>query len=267
MSQRRIRRSTRAALAVAALSMAAGWAAATPAAAEDDEAKAAFKAMSDFLVSQKTFSASYDSTLEIVTVNLEKVSLASSGSLTVSRPDKAHMTRKGSIVNAELVYDGKVLSIYGKNIKSFAKIPVTGSLDEVINKLRDELGLELPAADLLSSDPYGTMMSNVTEAQALGEGVIHGQSCDHLAFRTADVDWQIWISQDSKPLPCRFTITSKMAALAPSYTIDFMDWKTGVEVTAADFELKPAADAKEVAVSEIEGLDELPGNKADGGAQ
>ncbi len=40
---------------------------ATPASAEEAEARAAFKAMSDFLTQQATLSVSYDATLEIVT--------------------------------------------------------------------------------------------------------------------------------------------------------------------------------------------------------
>jgi hypothetical protein len=238
-----------------------------PAAAQDNEAKAAFKAMSDFLVSQKSLAVSYDATLEIVTADLEKVALASSGTLTASRPDKIRATRTGGIADVELVYDGKVLSAYGKNLNIYAKLPVEGSLDDLIDKLRTDLGLELPAADILSANPFDIMMSNVTEAKGLGEGVIRGQVCDHLAFRTADVDWQIWLAQGGKPFPCRFSITSKMAVHAPTYSIEFANWKSGADVAADDFQLKPAAGAKEVALDELEGLDEAPAVATEGDAQ
>jgi hypothetical protein len=102
--------------------------AAAPAAAEDNEAKAVFKAMSDFLVAQPSISVSYDATLEIVTADLMKVGFASSGSLTASRPDKVRMTRTGGIADIELVYDGKVFSTYGKNLNVYAKLPTEGTL-------------------------------------------------------------------------------------------------------------------------------------------
>jgi hypothetical protein len=250
-----------AALAVALVCSAA------PAAAEDNEAKTAFKAMSDFLVAQKSLAVSYDATLEIVTVGLEKVALASSGTLAAERPDKIHATRTGGIADVELVYDGKVLSAYGKNLNIYAKLPVEGSLDDLIDKLRADVGLELPAADLLSSNPFDIMMSNVTEAKGLGEGVVRGQVCDHLAFRTADVDWQIWLAQGDRPFPCRFSITSKMAVHAPTYTIEFANWKSGADVATEDFQLKPAADAKEVKLDELGGLDEAPAVATEGEAQ
>lgn len=241
--------------------------AAVPAAAEDNEARTAFKAMSDFLVAQQAASASFDATLEIITSDLMKVDLTSSGTMTFSRPDKVRMTRTGGIANVEMVYDGKVLGAYGKNLNVYAKFPIEGTLDNLIATLRDDLGLEIPAADLLSSDPNGIMMENVKDAKALGEGVIRGQTCDHLAFRTSDVDWQIWIAQGDKPFPCRFTITSKMTVQAPSYTIEFSNWKSGADVAADDFQLKPAADAKEVKMEDLKGLDEVPAAETEGDAQ
>jgi hypothetical protein len=226
--------------------------------AEDDEAKALFKAMTDFLAGQTAIAVSFDATLDIVTADLEKVSLASSGTLGMSRPDRIRVTRTGGLADVELVFDGKTISAYGKNLNAFARQPLEGSVDQLIDTLRFEAGLELPAADLLSENAYDIMMANVTDAKALGAGVVRGESCDHVAFRTAEADWQIWIAPGDKPFPCRFTITSKMTALAPSYDITFSGWKTGGDVPADDFQLKPADGAKEVNISELKGLDEVP---------
>ncbi len=238
-----------------------------PASAEESEAKAVFKAMSDFLAAQKSISASYDATLEIVTPEMMKVGLASSGALSFTRPDKIRMTRTGGIADVELVYDGKTLSAYGKSANAYAKLPLEGTVDDLVARLRDEFGLELPAADLLSSAPHDVMMENVIAARALGEGMIRGEMCDHLAFRTADVDWQIWVAQGDRPFPCRFTITSRMTALAPSYSIEFSGWKSGADAAADDYQLKPAAGAKEIAITELRGLDEVPEPAAEGSMQ
>lgn len=238
--------------------IAAAMALSLPAHAEGDEARALFKAMTDFLARQQAIAVSYDATLEIVTADLEKVGLASSGTLGMTRPDKIRMTRTGGLADVELVFDGKTFSAYGKNLNAFARQPFEGSVDQLIDTLRLDFGLELPAADLLSENAYDIMMSNVTDAKALGEGIIRGQSCDHVAFRTAEADWQIWIAPGDKPLPCRFTITSKMTALAPSYDITFSGWKTGDDVPADDFQLKTAGGAREVNISELKGLDEVP---------
>lgn len=224
-----------------------------------------FKAMTDYLAGQQAFSFNYDATLDIVTEDMMKVGLASSGSLALQRPDKARMTRTG-VVDVELTYDGKTVSAIGKHLNVYTKIPLEGSVDEMIDMLRFAYGVEAPAADLLSPNAFAIMMENVTSSKDLGSGVIGGEVCNHLAFRTRDTDWEVWIADGDVPRPCRFTITSKMMAMAPSYTVQISDWKAGKDVAADDFVLQ-TGDAKEVKVEEMRGLDDLAGLLEEGGAQ
>jgi hypothetical protein len=252
-------RRRRAATALVLTSLAAGLGSAQ---ADDStsaqEAKRLFKAMSDHVSSQTAISFNYESDIEIITSDLQKLTFASSGAATISRPDKIRMTRTGGFTDVELSYDGKILAIHGKKLNAFVKHPMTGNLDEVIDTLRSDLGLDAPAADLLASNPDEAMMANVTDAKDLGSGVIGGVECDHLAFRTPDTDWQIWITQGSKPRPCRFTITSKTLALAPEYSIEVTEWKEGTDVVADDFSLKADAGATEVNWDQLGGLGDVP---------
>jgi hypothetical protein len=43
-------------------------------------------------------------------------------------------------------------------------------------------------------------MDGVTNVKDLGSGIVNGKECDHLAFRSTDTDWEIWIAQGDKPL-------------------------------------------------------------------
>jgi hypothetical protein len=227
-----------------------------PSSAEESDAKALFKAMSDYIAAQSELSFSYDANLEIVTADLMKVGFASSGTVSLARPDKIRVTRTGGFADVDMAYDGEVLSVLGKELNVFTSTETKGSVDDLIDTLRFEYGAEAPAADLLSSNPYEAMMSNVTSAMDLGSGVIRGQVCDHLAFRTREVDWQIWIAQGDRPYPCRFEITSKLTAMAPSYRIDVSDWKAGSGVVATSFRIE-SGNAKIVKIDEFEGLDEV----------
>ncbi len=56
---------------------------------------------------------------------------------------------------------------------------------------------------------YKVLMEPVTEAMYLGTGVVDGVECDHLVFRTPDVDWQIWVALGDKPYPWKYVVTSK----------------------------------------------------------
>jgi hypothetical protein len=226
--------------------------------ADEAQAKEIFKAMSDYMAAQQAISFDYDTSFEIVTSDDQKVALASSGSVTLNRPDKLRTTRAGGFANVEMVFDGKTVSMLGKDANLYAQAEAPGTIDNLVDVLRDKFHRPLPGADLLSSDVNGALMPLVTGVKDLGSGVIRGQECDHLAFRTAEVDWQIWIAQGDRPYPCRFVVTTKDVTGWPQYTVDVRNFKTGAEVAADDFVFKAPAGAQKLKEGEFPDVDELP---------
>src|SRR6266436_6329408 len=93
----------------------------------DDPARL-LKAMSDYTAAQKSISATFDSDIEIVTPELEKVQFASSGKLQLARPDKLRVRRTGGYADVQLIYDGKTVSIYGNNAKAYAQADLAGTV-------------------------------------------------------------------------------------------------------------------------------------------
>jgi hypothetical protein len=236
----------------------AGMVSISVARADEAQAKSLLKAMSDYLAAQKAMSFDYDSNLEIVSTQQQKIGLAASGTLTLNRPDKLHATRMGGFANVEIVFDGKTLTLLGKNANLYAQVDAPGTIDQLVDVLRDKYHRTVPAADLLMSDPYKALMPLVTDVKDLGSGVIHGTECDHLAFRTKEVDWQIWIAQGARPYPCRYVITSKKVAGWPQYTLDITAWKAGAEVASDGFKLEVPADAKKLTANQVPDLDDIP---------
>jgi hypothetical protein len=236
----------------------------TPSAQAQDAAKV-LKAMTDYVASQKVISATYDADIEVITNDLQKIQFASSGQMLLSRPDKIRASRIGGYANVELVFDGKTLSVLGKNLNAYAQTETTGSIDQLVAGLRNEYGVAIPGADLLLSGAYDELMKDVLDAKHIGRGVIDGAECDHLAFRNSDVDWQIWIEVGSRPIPRKYVITSKAVTGAPQYTLRIKDWKTDVQVAADAFAFKPPADAKKVDFAALSDIDEVPAGVATGG--
>jgi hypothetical protein len=242
--------------AASALALAA--AASLPAQAADAAPESLLKAMSDYMTTQNSISFQYDSNLEIVTTEGQKIGLASSGTVEMSRPDKIRATRSGGFADVELTFDGKTLTLLGKDVNLYAQTEVPGSLDNLVDQLRDKYQRPLPAADLILSEPYAALMADVKDVKDLGSGVIRGQECDHLAFRNDDVDWQIWIAQGDTPYPCRYVITSTKVDRAPQYTLDIRDWKATTEASTTDFAFKAPPDAKPASPEDLRDFDELP---------
>jgi len=230
----------------------------TVAYANEADAKRLLQAMSDYLAAQKAISFDFDTNLEIVSTEQQKIGLANSGTLTLNRPDKLHVTRKGGFANMEIAYDGKTVMLLGKNTKMYTQVEAPGTIDQLVDVLRDKYHRPVPGADLLISNPYQELMSEVKDVKDLGSGAIHGVECDHLAFRTTEVDWQIWIAQGPHPYPCRYVITSKKVNGWPQYNVDIWAWKAGAEVASDSFKLEIPADAKKLTPDEVRELDDIP---------
>ena len=253
---------------IIAIALASSIALTTPLEARADEsaAKALVKAMSDYMAAQKAISFSFDTDLKIVTKDKQKLALASSGTMTLSRPDKIHVTRHGGFADVEAIFDGKTLSLIGRNANVYGQVDLPGSVDHLIDALRDKYHRPVPGADLLESNVYDALMPEVIDAKDLGSGVIGGVECDHLAFRTKEVDWQIWIAQGARPYPCRYVITSKLIDDGPQYSVQVRDWKTGNEVASDDFSFKNSTGAKKMELKDLD-TDELPKIFAVGGSK
>jgi hypothetical protein len=228
--------------------------------ARADEAPKLLKAMTDYTAAQKSISATFDSDIEIVTPDLEKVQFTSSGKLQLSRPDKLRISRTGGYADVQLVYDGKTVSIYGNNAKAYVQADLAGTIDQLVDLLQAKSGAAMPGTDLLLSNAYDELMSNVILAKHVGQGVIDGVECEHLAFRGIDTDWQIWIESGARPVPRKYVITSKTLAGAPQYTLRIKDWKTDAVADADTFVFKPPADAAKVDLESavMVEFDELP---------
>jgi hypothetical protein len=242
----------------AAFAMAAGLGLSTGANADEAYAKSKMQAMSDYMAAQKAMSFSYDADLEIVTPDHQKIMLADSGKVDLSRPDKLRATRDGGFSSVEMIFDGKMLTVVHKEANTYAQADVPGTLDHLIDELRDKFHKPVPGADLLMSNIYDQLMPNVIDTKDLGSGVIGGTECDHFAFRTQDVDWQIWIAQGDKPYPCRYVVTSKLVDQGPQYSVQVRDWKAGGEAVANTFAFSNTTKAKKIDIVDLGDVDELP---------
>ncbi|MBX9820377.1 MAG: DUF2092 domain-containing protein [Afipia birgiae] len=223
------------------------------------------KAMSDYLASAKAVTLTYDSDIEVITPELQKIQFASSGQIILSRPNKLRATRVGGYADVELTFDGSKLTVFGKNIDALAQVDAPGSIDQLVHRLRDELSIAVPGATFLLSRSYDELMMDVLDVKYIGRGVVDGVECEHLAFRNQDTDWQLWVEVGSKPIPRKYVITSKAVAAAPQYTLRIKEFRTDVDLAADVFAIKAPASTKKVAITDLSAIDEVPHGIIPGG--
>jgi hypothetical protein len=111
--------------------------ASAPAQAEDNAAQI-LKAMSDYVSSQQSISLTFNSDIEVITPEIQKIQFASSGKLLLRRPDKLRANRTGGYTDVEIVFDGKTVTVLGKNINAYAQSEVAGNVDKLVDVLRDQ---------------------------------------------------------------------------------------------------------------------------------
>ncbi len=223
------------------------------------------KAMADYVGAQQTIALTFDSDIEVITPQLEKIQFTNSGKVLLKRPDGLRAHRVGGHSDVELAFDGKTVSIFGRGVDGYARIEAPGTVDQLIAALRAGHGISLPGADLLLTNAYDVLVADVMEAKHIGLGMIDGKECNHLAFRNLDTDWQIWVETGERPTPRKLVITSKTMNSAPQYTLRIKEWQTGLAVAADAFAFVPPAGARQLNPNELGDLDELPPSGPRGG--
>jgi hypothetical protein len=139
--------------------------------AGESVAKALVKAMSDYMAEQVAISFSFDTDFESVTKNIQQLALANSGTVTPNRPDKLHVTRHGGLADLEAIFDGKTLPLIGGSTNVYGHVDLPGSIDHLINELRDKYRRSVPGAAWLQSNLYDALMPLVICAKVLSSGV------------------------------------------------------------------------------------------------
>lgn len=245
-------------LLVIALALSAGLPA-SGAAANDraQEATDLLKQMSTYLAGKSTISATFDSSIEIITAELEKIQFNSSGEILLTRPDKLRLSRAGGFSDVELLFDGKTVTLLGKKLNAYAQMELPGATEQIIDKIRTEYQFHAPGADLLIADIFPTLSKDVIDAKRIGTGTVEGVECEHLAFRNEDTDWQLWIQKGSQPIPRKLVITSKAVTGAPQYTLLIKEWRPELQPQSGSFAFTAPAGARKLDFKELAALPEL----------
>ena len=212
----------------------------------DPKADKLLHKMSDELAKAKRMQFDADHVLEAVTTDGEVLQFVARSRVAIQRPNKARSDRIGRIADATLYYDGKQISIVGKRTGLYASKPAPATLDGALDFARDELDLDAPAADLLYDDVYSGLMQDVVSASYLGTEPIGDRVCHHLAYRGKDTDWQIWIDDGKRALPCRYVITSKNVKGTPTFEVAFSNWEINPQLPENYFTFKPPRGGTEI---------------------
>ena len=214
--------------------------------AVDPAATRILERMTDYLGSLKNFSVNTQVTIEDVTDRDHRIDQDVSASMVIDRPNRIRAERRGEPVDQTFFYDGQSLTLFNPGENAYATEPAPGTIEGLLDYARDSLGLIIPAADLVYRNAYELLMQDVNYAAVIGKTVIGGVTCDHLLFSRPGVDFQVWVADGAKALPCKYVVTDTGQPGWVSITTVMSDWDVSPDVSDAVFRFVPPEGAKRI---------------------
>jgi hypothetical protein len=224
---------------------------ATKEAGVDANAMAAVNKMSAALNAHKTFILKADVSDEDVLDSGQKLQFAATVEIKAQRPDRFKLAVVSDAQAREIYYDGKAITVFSPRLGMYASFAAPPTIREAVERARTRYDIELPLADLFSWATDKTMAERVTSAFLVRPERVAGQTCDHYAFRQADVDWQIWIAQGATALPCKLVITDRSDPSLPQYTA-VLHWSFPDTIASDVFAFTPPAKAHKIVINEVD---------------
>jgi hypothetical protein len=214
--------------------------------AVDPAAVQKLKRMGEFLDGLQQFSVNTQSIIEEDRFSGHRVDYDLAAKVTVKRPNKLSAARSGELMNEQLIYDGKTLTLFRPSDNTYAAATAPDTIEKMVDFARETVGILLPAADLVYRGAHLLMAKDVTVAAVVGRAVVGGVKCDHLFFSRPGVDFQIWIAEGKQPWPCKYVVTDMDTPSKLSITTFLNGWNINPAVKDAQFNFVPPKGAKAI---------------------
>lgn len=176
----------------------------------------------------------------------QSYTLFSDAEVFLRRPNKLAARLSGEAPGFNFYYDGSTVSAFAPSTMLYSKSPAPSSIDGMLPDLEEETGIRFATTPLLMSDPYKALREGLTSAVVVGQAMVRGKMCTHLAFRAPGVNWEIWIEANERALPRRLVVTFTDQKQSPTTIIDFSRWGLRPWLRDGLFEFQPPRGAKEI---------------------
>lgn len=203
--------------------------------------------MARFLGKTDRFSTSLRIAYDVVQGDGQKIEFGETRELAVQRPDRIRIVATSSDGDHNsMLFDGKLITISDDAAKVYAQAPQPGDIDATVVHFVRDLQMRLPLAPLLMARSADELQRRVRSIDYVEHTDILGEPAHHIAARTANVDFQVWIADGKQPLPLRIVMNYPTAEGQPQFRADFSDWDLSPRFGKRAFKFEPADDAKRI---------------------
>jgi hypothetical protein len=214
---------------------------------DDRQAMEILQNMARTLAEAKQFSVTLRSSYDAPQENGQMIEFGAVRQIQVKRPDNLRVDLEQSNGDQRiLVFDGKQILVYSVTENVYAKAEKVGSVDDAVKYLVSVLKIPLPLARMFQTNFPAELEQLVEEIDYVELNMLTDVPTDHLAVRTRDVDFQIWIAQGKEPLPRRIVIIYKNYKGEPQFRADFSNWNLSAKGVKGPFTFTPPKNAEQI---------------------
>ncbi len=212
----------------------------------DETAAKYMRAACAHLKDQKAFSVHAESTLEEIFRSGRRVQHSRGITVTVRRPDRLRADILFDKGRREFFYDGKSVTITDVDAKVYGRFDAPSTVEAMLDDAMTRFGVQIPLEDLVSAEPCGALEKAVESGWYLGRHYFAGGYYHHLLFSSPDVDLQVWVSDEEKPLFRKLVLRYKNEPGEPQYGVALSEWDFAPAIEEATFTFTPPADAHQI---------------------
>ena len=161
------------------------------------------------------------------------------------QPASIRITNRSAVNSEEIYFEDGWLSVYSSNDKFYAQMKIPQGLDSMLDFAVNEVDIEAPLLDFVSANVGDDLLQDADEVRYLGTSLIRDEILHHIGIRTADVDMQIWVASEGRPLPGKLVISSKWEGGSPRF-VGFFKWETDPAFLPDTFRFEPPDGAVEI---------------------
>ena len=216
--------------------------------------------MAQKIADAKAFTVTMHMGYDVVQKSGQKLEFQELRKVVLSRPNYIRVDAKQSDGDeGGLIYDGETITQFSKTAKVYGQVPLKGSVDDMVRFAVARLDVRIPLARMLVTTFPQEIKKLTTEIFYVERDVLGQVPTDHIAGRTEDVDYQVWIGEDK--LPRRIVLTYKNLPGQPQFWANFTDWNLSPKVSKEMFTFKPPRDWEKIPVLMPAPAKATPGEK------
>lgn len=223
-------------------------ASAVPDSAASTDGRQILRQMARQIADAPGFKVTIHSDYDALQTNGQSIAFGEKREVYLQRPDRLRIdSLRSDGTPGMLLFDGKAATAYKPQDNAYAQVPRNGTVDETVIFLVKDMQMTLPLARLLLTSLPQELDKLATEVAYVEQDVLTDVPTDHIAFRSADADVQLWVTRDTH-LPQRIVITYLQEAGQPQFRAELTDWCLKPSFGKDTFVWTPPAGAERISV-------------------